>query len=96
MTGRTEKALGVKSMPLNRNGALSETEDFMEENEEKMKELLNDETAMIALELMMREAVAAQLKDFAAAQGIDIEINGLTAEFKETIGLETEEKSKND
>jgi len=74
MKGRTERALGVKSMPLNRQPSLSETEEYIESEEERIKELVQDDVAMELLEVILRDNVADMIKMLAQTHGLEVDI----------------------
>lgn len=65
----------MKSMPLNREPTLSETEEFIDSHEEKLKELVQDDVAMELLEVMIRDGVATIIEELAEGYGLEVEVS---------------------
>lgn len=65
----------MKSMPLNREPTLSETEEFIDSHEEKLKELVQDDVAMELLEVMIRDDLATIIEELAEGYGLEVEVS---------------------
>lgn len=81
MTGRTEKALEVKSMLLNDTLYLSDTEELIEDHEEELLEMMKNESLMKTINRPMQEIGATIILEIADKYGLEVEIVGVKEEL---------------